>query len=197
LEAAADELAVTPGAISHQIKALEDCLGVLLFVRETRSVSLTDAGWALLPDITHGFLQIRDAVDMVRPSATPMIQVAGMVIRFWVVPRLHTFSEIAPEVQTQLQSSNSWEELNLAENDVAIRLAAEPPKGVYARKVHQLLPVASSASVDEHGIRSTRDAPWVPLLEEVVVQIFDRKPAWESWFDAAGLGTNAGLCDAV
>ncbi|MEM7296161.1 MAG: LysR family transcriptional regulator, partial [Pseudomonadota bacterium] len=64
---AAGELSVTPGAVSQQIRALETELGIALFNRAPRAVTLTPAGRALMSDVTEGFMRIRDAVDRVRP----------------------------------------------------------------------------------------------------------------------------------
>ncbi|MEM6901257.1 MAG: LysR family transcriptional regulator [Pseudomonadota bacterium] len=188
---AASELAVTPGAVSQQIRSLEDELGVSLFARATRSVTLTEAGRNLQPAVTDGFMQIREAVDLVRPEERPALSVmaAGMVIRNWLLPRLHHFTGQQPEISTSVKTLHSWEPFTPAENEVAIRLAKTPPPNVYARKIHSILliPLASPDFIKRHGVTTSSDALRAPLLQDAVIQLFLDRTGWELWFEAAGL----------
>ena len=70
-----------------------------------------------------------------------------------------------------------------------MRLAKAPPDGVYARKIHKLLvvPVASAAFINDNAITDPQNVMRVPILQDVVVQLFGGKPGWDRWFDAAGL----------
>ncbi|MEL6992492.1 MAG: LysR family transcriptional regulator [Pseudomonadota bacterium] len=188
---AADELSVTPGAISQQVRSLEDDLGISLFHRATRSVSLTEAGLKLQPEVTDGFLKIRDAVDLVRPGQATSITVraAGMVIRNWLLPRLHLFTEANRHLQTHVNTLHSWEDLQLGEDEVVFRLAKEPPAGVYSRKIHQLLliPLASPDFIEKYNLKSSEDALRAPLLQDAIIQLFDKSSGWDKWFNLAGL----------
>ncbi|MEL7012310.1 MAG: LysR family transcriptional regulator, partial [Pseudomonadota bacterium] len=108
---AALELAVTPGAVSQQIRLLEDELGVMLFTRATRSVSLTEAGRCLQPAVSGGFLQIREAVDRVCPEKRPTLSILAAAdnIRNWLLPHLHQFTSEQPDISTNVRTLHSWE----------------------------------------------------------------------------------------
>src|SRR5687768_1772486 len=101
LTKAAQELHVTAGALSHQIRALEELLGVQLFERRVRAIALTDAGKALHPGLQSGFTQIRDAVaslgrlgnDRVLVISTP----PGLTSN-WLAPRLYRFTNAYPDI---------------------------------------------------------------------------------------------------
>lgn len=192
---AAHELAVTPGAISQQIRLLEEDLGVSLFKRATRSVSLTDAGRKLQPDVTEGFLKLRDAVDQVRaPKAqTLSVSAAGSVIRNWLLPRLHHFTAQHPELQTSVKTLYGWDDFELPENGVAIRLAKAPPQGFHAQVIHRplLIPLASPDFIRRHELQRPEDARRVPLIHDAILQQFEDKSGWETWCDAAQIEQRA------
>jgi LysR family glycine cleavage system transcriptional activator len=105
---AADELAVTPTAISHQIKGLEAYLGIALFRRLTRALELTAEGKAMLPGVQEGLARFASAVESTRQlrhggrlnmSAPPTFAAR------WLVPRLQAFTSAHPEVELHLASS--------------------------------------------------------------------------------------------
>lgn len=188
---AASELAVTPGAVSQQIKALETDLGVDLFVRKTRAIELTRQGRQLQPTVTESFLKMRQAVDDVRPGQAQHLNIyaAGMIIRSWLLPNLHRFTTANPEVETKIETRHSWEEFGFGEDEIAFRLAAEPPKDVYARPIHKLLllPVATREFIERHKVKTAEDFYRLPLLEDVILGLFGDDAAWDLWFDKAGL----------
>src|SRR5215213_2575013 len=103
LTKAAAELNVTAGALSHQIRGLEDLLGVKLFERGVRAISLTAAGRQLYPGLQTGFVHLRDAVanlaasdsDRVLTISTP----PGLTSK-WLAPRLYRFAAAHPETDT-------------------------------------------------------------------------------------------------
>jgi len=109
--AAAKILHVTPAAISHQIKALESQLGVALFHRHHRHVSLTPAAQAALPRLQKGFAALADAVDRLRAAgeAQDVITICAepLFATKWLVPRLHGFYAVEPEAELRLQASVS------------------------------------------------------------------------------------------
>lgn len=188
---AAAELAVTPGAVSQQIKSLEADLGVDLFVRKTRAIELTRYGRQLQPDVTQSFLKLRQAVDDVRPKSAQRLTVhaAGMIIRGWLLPNLHRFTEAAPKVKVKVETLHSWEDFDFGEDEVAFRLARTPPSTVYARRIHKLilLPVATQDFIARHNVKAPEDFYRLPLLEDVILRLFDDHAAWDLWFEQAGL----------
>ncbi|MEM6481267.1 MAG: LysR family transcriptional regulator [Pseudomonadota bacterium] len=188
---AALELAVTPGAVSQQIRSLEDELGVALFARATRSVSLTEAGRCLQPAVSGGFMQIREAVDRVRPEQRPTLSILAAAdnIRNWLLPRLHFFTSEQPDISTNVRTLHSWEGFAPEEDEVALRLADKPPPGLYAREIHSLLllPFASPDFAKRYNLTEPQDALRAPLLEEAVIQLFTDRSGWDMWFEAAGI----------
>ena len=105
---AAEELRVTQAAVSHQVKALEQRLGVALFRRLTRGLRLTDEGQALLPDLRDGFDRLAQAVERVGRRGSQGRLTVSLLTTFalsWLVPRLPRFNERHPEIEVSLIAS--------------------------------------------------------------------------------------------
>ena len=186
---AAAELAVTPGAVSQQIRALEEDLGVKLFTRAVRAVALTEEGRRLQPVLTEAFMQIRDALDALRPKPlTPLrVEASGPVITKWLLPRLHRFVERYPELGVTVGSS---EDLRPCERDeVFIRFNETPGNGVFAVTLctEFVLPLASPELVARLDLRQTGDIMRAPLLHDTSNEFFPNDPDWKRWFKLAGL----------
>lgn len=186
---AAKELSVTPGAISQQIRGLEDDLGVQLFTRAVRSVTLTEAGRRLQPALTTAFLQIKDAVDHVRPQAAlPLrVEAGGPVITKWLLPRLHRFSEQYPDLQVTI--GTALEIRPCGEREVILRFSESPGEGVFALKLCEeyLMPLASPELIARLDLNQPKDLVRAPLLHHVGNPTSGPQPDWASWFTAAGL----------
>ncbi len=109
VSAAARELNVTHGAISHQIRALELSVNTPLFERGSKRLKLTPQGALLLPAVTRAFDEIAAATAaMTRPatSGTLSITCVPALLSFWLIPRLHLFTEQYPDVRLTLTASN-------------------------------------------------------------------------------------------
>ncbi|MEW5889266.1 MAG: LysR family transcriptional regulator [Pseudomonadota bacterium] len=105
---AAEELHVTPAAVSQQIKALEDYLGVALFRRLTRALELTDDAQAMLPKLREGFECLTAAVERTchhGPRGTLVLSAPPSFAARWLMPRLQRFTEAHPEVELRMSSS--------------------------------------------------------------------------------------------
>src|SRR6266853_2574191 len=110
LTKAAKELHVTAGALSHQIRGLEDLLGLKLFERRVRSIALTPAGKMLYPGLQTGFTHIHDAVAGLSNAGADRALVISTPPGFtskWLAPRLHRFSAAYPEIDARVSSSAS------------------------------------------------------------------------------------------
>jgi LysR family glycine cleavage system transcriptional activator len=108
LTKAAHELHVTAGALSHQIRGLEELLGLKLFERRVRSIALTSAGKQLYPGLQTGFQQIRDAVAELNRADNGRAIVISTPPGFtakWLAPRLYRFSLAHPNVDVRVSSS--------------------------------------------------------------------------------------------
>src|SRR5262245_676997 len=138
---AADELFLTPSAVSHQMNALEDSLGVRLFERTTRAIGLTTAGHTLLAEIgpllraRHGNLaQIarRNGRHTLRVLLPPFF--ASELF----IPRLTSFCAAHPEIDMQIDTSDPRPSMHPATADVSILLSDEVPQGLKVSKLFSL-----------------------------------------------------------
>jgi LysR family glycine cleavage system transcriptional activator len=195
LTRAALELNVTPGALSHQIRGLEDHLGLKLFDRGVRSIALTAAGKALYPGLQAGFLHIRDAVASLNRLTDTHVLVASTPPGFtskWLAPRLYRFSSAHPEID--LRVSSSLNNANFATDgvDVAIRNLPIDAAQDEAYEVEKLMdlsvaPVCSPALVEKYGALSPDMLKGVPLIHDESLSARASMPSWADWFAAAGV----------
>jgi DNA-binding transcriptional LysR family regulator len=180
--AAAQELHVTHGAISRQMKSLEAHLGVQLFRRSTRQLELTEAGSALLP-------AVRTALDIVESSAarlTGASQRGPLVVAClptfmmrWLIPRLYDFNARHPAIDVRLSASSGSVDFSRDEIDIAIRIGNPPwPAGIEARPFmdEEIGPVCSPDFVARHPLRRPADLGRLPLLHTET-----RGDAWADW----------------
>src|SRR5580692_5226428 len=121
---AADELNVTPAAISHQIHALEEDLGVSLFNRRNRAVALTASARVLLPGLTEAFAGIQASVRRLRAhndTGTLNVTASPSFAGKWLVQRLHRFQESSPEIDVRISATDEIVDLTRGDFDIAIR----------------------------------------------------------------------------
>src|SRR5512139_1846382 len=121
---AAEELGVTPSAVSHQIRVLEDQLGVRLFHRIHRSVMLTDVGRRYASAVTAAFARIDAATRKVAAAGVSAILTIHSTPSFatqWLMPRLAEFKELHPGIEIRLNASVNVIDLTKGEVDVDIR----------------------------------------------------------------------------
>ncbi|MFQ5959105.1 MAG: transcriptional regulator GcvA [Alphaproteobacteria bacterium] len=184
---AADELNVTHAAVSHQIKALEEHLGVKLFRRLTRAVRLTDAGQALLPVLRDAFDAIAVTSDRLRAAdATGPLNV-GATPAFasrWLVPRLARFYAAHPEIEIRLCPSMELVDFTRDDIDLAVRFGRGGWPGLDAELLMclDMFPVCSPALRDgPKPLREPADLAHHTLLHE------DLREDWQRWLVAAGI----------
>src|SRR5262249_37284766 len=124
LTRAAQELHVTAGALSHQIRALEELLGVKLFERRVRAIALTPAGKLLYPGLQTGFARIQEAVAGLGVAGNHRVLAIspppGFTAR-WLAPRLYRFAAQNPEIDVRVTSSPGFANFTTDGVDVAIR----------------------------------------------------------------------------
>lgn len=205
---AAAELNVTPAAISHQIKGLEDYLGVQLFHRHNRALALTDAARACLPKLREGFDNLVQAVERLRAHAsTGMLTVssASSFAARWLMPRLHHFLEAHPEIHVRVSARvrrqseegrgaaaeratlDTW----LADSDIAIIYGRGDYPGLRVDKLFALTitPICSPKLVTDprHPLRSPADLKHHLLLHDDTGERYDGVSFWQVWLSAAGV----------
>jgi DNA-binding transcriptional LysR family regulator len=182
--AAADELSVTPAAISHQVKALEDRLGVPLFRRLARGLALTPDGEALLPDLRDAFDRMALALDRIGRQSGSKVLTISMVTTFllaWLVPRLHRFQAKHPDIEVRMTTARHVVDFGREDIDVAVRFADRPEDGLYAKKLFNdvLTPLAGRRYRDR--LKTFEDLRKVPLIDTAF------SPEWPIWLEAMGL----------
>lgn len=191
---AAAELAVTPAAVSQQIRALEEDLEIKLFNRTARAVSLTDAGRRLQPTLTESFLKIRNAVDEVRPGKELPLRVesSSPILTKWLLPRIHRFSQRYPEIDVSIASVSPLSDLATESSDIYIRFTQRPSADYYSHKLcdEYCLPLASPELIARLGIQQPKDLLRAPLLHDMSHELFKTDCHWPAWFARVGLSSS-------
>lgn len=185
---AAQELAVTPTAISHQIRALEEYAGLTLFERRTRKVVLTDPGAQLYPVLRDGFDAFAAAMERLTRRRSRAHVTISATIAFtarWLVPRVTAFRTLHPQIDLQLLASDDVVDLDTADVDIAIRYGAGPYSGfdVVPMLADRFAPVANPML----KVESAADLVQRPLIEFQWRRRHAENPTWSRWFEAAGL----------
>lgn len=184
---AAGELNVTPGAISQQIKKLEDELGLLLFERRASGLVLTEAGVAYLPSIRRAFQTIADATARLRPKLRPDTLTVSVLPSFaikWLVPRLGRFHERAPEIDVRVSSTNRLVDFASEDVDIGVRHGLGRWPGVRAWRLADevLVPVASPALLARKPVACVEDLASHVLLHDGL------RRDWPIWISTLGFG---------
>ncbi|HEY8003777.1 MAG TPA: LysR family transcriptional regulator [Phenylobacterium sp.] len=181
---AADELCVTQGAVSHQVRVLEAHLGVRLFDRLPRGVALTDEGLALLPELSRSFALMTGVLDRARAGGAREPIVVGVANTFavgWLLPRLETFRAHHPGVDVRIRTHNNLVNHAGEGLDCAIQFGDGGWPGLEATRVldANLAPLCSPtlASRLQHPSELTA----MPLLQSY------RPDEWPRWFAMAGV----------
>ncbi len=198
LTRAAAELHVSPSALSHQIRGLEDLLGQRLFERRTRAIALTPAGRLLQPGLRAGFAQIREAVaELRRGTAASRILVVstppGLTAK-WLAPRLYRFSQAHPDIDVRISSTLANADFTTDGVDIAIRnmaLGAAPPPGLAAELLFAfaMTPVCSPGLLARLGpFEGPQALRRVPLIHDETLMGRAQVPGWGDWLAAAGVG---------
>ena len=181
---AADELCVTPGAVSQMVKTLEQDLGVALFRRVNRGILLTDAGQMYLPPVRNAFRQIADATTRIAASVDSGILTVSVTPFFasaWLVPRLQSFQDAHPEIDLQVVTSNALVDFARDGVDVAVRHGLGRYPGLHSERVLtvEIVPVAAPPLVARLGTpRTPRDLTRWPHVHDA------ERNGWHLWFQA-------------
>lgn len=204
---AADELHVTPAAISHQLKALEDYLGVKLFRRANRRVELTPAARAAIPHLQQGFREIAEAVQRLRDSDRGNLLTVSAAPSFagkWLMPRLHRFVGRFPQIDVRLSARMrsarpqvrelpvrmDLNDVSLDDADVAIRFGDGDFPGMHVDRLLDLTvaPMASPQLADAgRPLRVPEDLRRHILLHDDTAYFASGRPNWDCWLEAAGV----------
>ena len=186
---AAEELCVTQGAVSHQVKALEQELGVKLFNRERQRLVITESGRAYLAVVRDAFDRIAIGTErlMQRQSSGALtISTSPDFAAKWLVYRLGRFAESHPEIDLRVSASAPRVDFAREEVDLAVRHGDGTWPGLHVERLsaEQLFPVCSPKLLSgKHRLSRPADVLKFPLLH------LDTSKAWARWLDAAGVAT--------
>ena len=188
---AADELNVTPAAVSHQIHALEADLGVSLFNRRNRAVELTASARVLLPGLTEAFAGIQNSVRRLRAhNDTGMVNVTASpsFAGKWLVQRLHRFQEQHPQVDVRISATDTMVDLTRGDFDLAIRYGTGryPGLDVELLMSNEVFPACSPALLrDGPPLETPADLRHHALIHDQQIDRDPLAPTWSMWLKAA------------
>ena len=190
---AAEELFVTPAAISHQIHALEQDLGVKLFNRLNRSIELTASARVLLPGLSDAFAGIRTSVRRLHAhndTGSLTVTASPSFAAKWLVLRLHRFQSRCAEVDVRISATDEVVDLSKGDFDIAIRYGAGhyPGLDVELLFTNEVFP-ASSPQLLTAGppLRAPDDLRHHALIHDQAVERDPLVPTWPMWLKAAGV----------
>ena len=185
---AAEELHVTQAAVSHQVRALEDHLGVRLFRRRGRPLSLSEAGQALLPGLQDAFDRIEDSAKRARPGHDEWVLTVTVMPSFagaWLIPRLPWLAERHPGVDVRLSATYDLVDLMREDFDVGVRYGPGSWPGdlrIDRLMDEDLFPVCSPALLERGPpLERPEDLRHHTLLHD------DHVVDWRMWLLAAGI----------
>jgi LysR family glycine cleavage system transcriptional activator len=200
---AADELQVTPAAVSQLVRTLENYLGIELFERYNRGVRLTRAGQDALPELTQGFENLSGAVHRLRGRLQRNIVTIRLEPSFaalWLLPKLHLFRTAHPEIDVRIWASSlargqTWEGCDLA---IKYRTASYPGVRIENFLTETVHPVCSPGYLARRGValHDPADIPSAHLIHDEGMVPIEEFPTWRLWLDrfgATAVDDSAGL----
>jgi len=181
----AEALNVSPAAVSSQIRALEQRLGMALFHRHGRHISLTEAGRKLLPGVQRGLAELRQAVEVVSQDRSEGVLNISMMPSFlqkWLMPRLSGFYDTEKEIDLRINVDNATVNFDQSDMHAAVRLGPGKWAGLKSVKLMDdwILPVCSKRLLKKIGpIKSDEELKQHELL-------FAPSDVWDPWFHKLG-----------
>ena len=187
---AGDELNVTHSAVSHQIKALEEYLGVTLFQRQSRGVRITDAAQPFFDDVRQALDMLANSTAQFRNSGlsgTLKISVAPSFASRWLLKRIHSFEERFPSITVDVDIASNRQDFERSQIDLAIRHGAGNWRGLISELlVQERLWLVGSAQV----VTTIQDPGGrIELSKTRLLKATGRGYEWDAWFDGQGSNT--------
>lgn len=189
---AAEELFVTPAAISYQIKLLEEHLGMTLFERHNRQVVLTKEARQALPLLSLGFEQIEKGIGLLEQVSSPNFVVStgpAFAIK-WLAPRLHEFSALYPDVNASILASLHITNFRVEPVDAAVRFGRFDDTHLFAEKLVDefVVPLCHPGWLAaQGGLRQPADIFDHPLIHDDSIFFDPSAPSWESYAQQQGI----------
>ncbi|UCO99676.1 LysR family transcriptional regulator [Metapseudomonas lalkuanensis] len=185
-KAAAQELAVTPTAVSHQIRGLESWLGVPLFQRLPRSVRLTDCGQRLFGSLHGALLEVTQTLDQLRPqrsSGNLTLSTTPAFAALWLIPRLGRFYAEHPEISVRLDTSNTLIDLH---QDASVDFVIRYGMGEYPNLHSQCLLDECFGVYGSPTLLASLGDRLPPLITIRWRNALLYELGWKAWCQAAG-----------
>ena len=187
---AADELNVTPAALSFQIKSLEEHLGHPLFVRLNRAVELTEAGAALAPGASEGFDALANAWRTAKRTVdtnTLTITAGPALTAKWLAPRIFDFARAHPDIELRFSATLRNLDFDHDDVDVAFRFGQRDFPDLYSVPVRKewITPVMTPEFAEEYD--TPEKLLQAPLIYDDSLDFLQPRCDWPIWFKAAGL----------
>lgn len=187
---AADELSVTQGAVSRQVRHLEDYLGRALFIRDKRALSLTDTGADYYDNVQQSLLQLAGATgDILQWQGDQQVTVVttNAMASFWLLPRFNEFQEQHPEIDLRILAVESLRNIRHNEFDLALFYCRTPPEDLRATPLfsESVFPVCSPAYLQ----KNPQIADPLQLATSTLLSLEVREDwlSWRDWFEGCGL----------
>lgn len=185
---AAEELCVTSSAVSHQVRALEEWLGVALFARGAHSAELTDCGRRYARELTpllDRLTAVSNAERASRKKKKPVaIQTTDSFATRWLIPRLPEFAALHADAAVKIITHDFREQLRESEADAGILFMQSGARcDAHARLLfaEEIFPVCAPALLQKHGEVRIEELPRMPLIHDDNLGL-----SWAEWFHAAG-----------
>lgn len=186
----ADELSVTPGAVSQQIRLLEEIIGGPLFKREARGLQLTELGRAAVPLLREGFERLMDASAILREppqNRTVALSVAPSFASKWLMPRMDDFHAAHPDIEVWISADMEPVALDKGKVDLAIRYGPGEYPGHRVERLmsETVVPVCAPSLLEgPHPIRTAADLARHTLLHDMSDDGDASRPDWAMWLKA-------------
>ncbi len=189
---AADELSVTPGAVSQQIQNLEDYVGVALFKRTPKGLLLTDPAQTALPALREAFDRLAEAASMLTAAVDGRrltVSVAPSFAAKWLVPRLGKFEALHPQVDVWVSAGMELVDFASGEIDLAVRYGTGRYPGLEVIRLMQetVIAVASPKLLEAHPLDALQDLADQVLLHDGSPDADESCPDWTMWLAARGV----------
>jgi len=184
----ADELNVTPAAVSHQIKTLEERLGIRLFERQNNKLTLTDVGRTYIPSVREALDMIVNATDHICARSeenTLRISVLPIFATRWLIPRLGDVREKHPEINVEISTSYRLVDFNAEDMDAGVRYGGGQWPGLDAHYLfgEEVVPMCSPSLLDTiTKLSSPAELRRYPLLHSARTREY-----WRLWLTAMGI----------
>ena len=192
---AAEELHVTPAALSYQVRNLEQILGVSLFTRLNRAIELTEHGTALFPGLRAGFEHMDDAMRRLRrrqQTNVLVVSVGPALAAKWLAPRLYRFIERHPDIDPRISANVQISDFDNDQIDIAVRFGPGNYPGLHSEKLldEYVTPMCSPDHVSPdhpHPLRTPADLVHHALIHDDTIGFLGGAPTWQTWCEAAGV----------